>query len=272
MKIGKFMNLSQLLDLVNESDCQTLPNKSCQVPTGESALGLNAFKRLDFKKNRMIIVERVNQDFYRFCKVRLSKFSFSREAYDFVRACRTNRIIIIDGTDNINSLLTLFAQDQDFYKILSQISSQEIDYKEPNYYSLAMGFEEFYYQEDKEEDANLTIEEIYERDFSFYLDEWSDEYPPSFDANSPFDEEDYQMIDEWVELIKDGRRDGRRIENSQLISKKMKGYFITSKMEFFEDDLERCDEEGEPYIREILIGNKLLSSKQFTNLTVKEPF
>ena len=268
MKIGKFMNLSQLLDLVNESDCQTLPDKSCQVPTGESILGSNAFKRLDFKKNRMIIVERVDQDFIRDCKVRLSKFSFSRVAYDKIRACRTNRIIIIDGTDNINSLLALFSQDQNFYKILSQISSQEIDYKEPDYYRLAIGFDEFYYQENKEEDANLTIEEIYERDFSFYLDDWSDEYPPSFDANSPFDEEDYQMIDEWVELIKDGRR----IENSQLISKKMKGYFITSKMEFFEDDLERYDEEGEPYIREILIGNKLLSSKQFTNLTVREPF
>ena len=259
------MNLSQLLDLVNESDYQTLPNKSCRVPTGESILGSNAFKRLDFKKNRMIIVERVDQEFFRDCKVRLSKFSFSRVAYDKIRACRTNRIIIIDSTDNINSFLALFAQDQNFYKILSQISSQEIDYKEPDYYRLAMGFDVFDYQEIQEEDPNLTIEEIYE---IYYLDDWSDEYQPWFNPNSPFDEEDYQEIDEWVELIKDGRR----IENSQLISKKMKGYFITSKMEFFEDDLERYDEEGEPYIREILIGNKLLSSKQFTNLTVREPF
>jgi hypothetical protein len=271
------MNLSQLLDLVNESDYQTLPNKSCRVPTGESILGSNAFKRLDFKKNRMIIVERVDQEFFRDCKVKLSKFSFSREAYDFVRACRTNRIIIIDGIDNINSLLTLFTQDQDFYKILPQIPNQEINYNEPNYYRLADGgnsnrFEEFYYQEDNEKDANLTIEEIYERDFSFYLDDWSDEFPPSFDTNSPFDEENYQMIDEWVELITYGSADGRRIENSQLISKRLKGYSIPRNMEFIEDGLERYDEEGEPYIREILIGNKLLSSKQFTNLTVREPF
>ena len=262
------MNLSQLLDLVNESDCQTLPDKFCRVPTGESILGSNAFKRLDFKKNRMIIVERVDQDFIRDCKVRLSKFSFSRLAYDMIRACRTNRIIIIDSTDNINSFLALFAQDQNFYKILSQISIQEIDYKEPDYYSLAMGFEEFYYHEDKEEDANLTIEEIYERDFSFYLDDWSDEYPPSFDANSPFDEEDYQMIDEWVELIKDGRR----IENSQLISKNLKGRITQSGGHFVEDDFGKNGEESEPYIREVLIGNKLLSSKQFTNLTIRELF
>ncbi|SVB84844.1 uncharacterized protein METZ01_LOCUS237698, partial [marine metagenome] len=140
------MNLSQLLDLVNESDCQTLPDKFCRVPTGESILGSNAFKRLDFKKNRMIIVERVDQDFIRDCKVRLSKFSFSRLAYDMIRACRTNRIIIIDSTDNINSFLALFAQDQNFYKILSQISIQEIDYKEPDYYRLARGFDEFDYQ------------------------------------------------------------------------------------------------------------------------------
>ena len=259
------MNLSQLLDLVNESDYQTLPNKSCRVPTGESILGSNAFKRLDFKKNRMIIVERVDQEFFRDCKVRLSKFSFSRVAYDKIRACRTNRIIIIDGTDNINSLLALFAQDQNFYKILSQISSQEIDYKEPDYYRLAMGFDEFDYQEIQEEDPNLTIEEIYE---IYYLDDWSDEYPPSFDANSPFDEEDYQMIDEWVELIKDGRR----IENSQLISKNLKGRVTLSGGHFIGDDFLKIGGESEPYIREILIGNKLLSSKQFTNLTVREPF
>ena len=266
------MNLSQLLDLVNESDCQTLPDKFCRVPTGESILGSNAFKRLDFKKNRMIIVERVDQEFFRDCKVRLSKFSFSRLAYDMIRACRTNRIIIIDSTDNINSFLALFAQDQNFYKILSQISIQEIDYKEPDYYRLAMGFEEFCYQENKEKDANLTIEEIFERDFSFYLDEYSDEYPPSFDANSPFDKEDYQMIDEWVELIKYDFADGRRIENSQLISKRSRGYSIPRNMEFIEDGLERYDEEGEPYIREILIGNKLLSSKQFANLTARKLF
>ena len=259
------MNLSQLLDLVNESDCQTLPDKSCQVPTGESILGSNAFKRLDFKKNRMIIVERVDQEFFRDCKVRLSKFSFSRLAYDMIRACRTNRIIIIDSTDNINSFLALFAQDQNFYKILSQISSQEIDYKEPDYYRLAMGFDEFDYQEIQEEDANLTIEEIYE---IYYLDDFSNEYPPSFDANSPFDEEDYQVIDEWVELIKDGRR----IENSQLISKRIKGRMTIQRLQVHEDDFLKKGGESEPYIREVLIGNKLLSSKQFTNLTVRELF
>ncbi len=267
------MNLSQLLDLVNECDSQTLTDNSILVPTGKPVLGSNAFRRLDFNKNQMIIVERVDQDFYRFCKVRLSKFSFSKEAYDFVRGCRTKRIIIIDGTDNINSLLTLFAQDQDFYKILPQIPNQEINYKEPNYYRLADGgnssfFEEFYYHEDKEEDANLTIEEIFERDYKFYVDDCSSDFPPSFDANSPFDEEDYQEIDGWVELIKDGRR----IENSQLISKKMKGYFITSKMEFFEDDFVKIGGESEPYIREVLIGNKLLSSKQFANLTARKLF
>ena len=256
------MNLSQLLDLVNESDCQTLPDKSCQVPTGESILGSNAFKRLDFKKNRMIIVERVDQDFIRDCKVRLSKFSFSRLAYDMIRACRTNRIIIIDSTDNINSFLALFAQDQNFYKILSQISSQEIDYKEPDYYRLARGFDEFDYQEIQEEDPNLTIEEIYE---IYYLDDYSNEYQPWFNPNSPFDEEDYQEIDEWVELIKDGRR----IENSQLISKNLKG---TYRRNFFADDFGKNGEESEPYIREVLIGNKLLSSKEFTNLTTRKLF
>jgi hypothetical protein len=266
MKIGKFMNLSQLLDLVNESDCQTLPDKFCRVPTGESILGSNAFKRLDFKKNRMIIVERVDQEFFRDCKVRLSKFSFSRLAYDMIRACRTNRIIIIDSTDNINSFLALFAQDQNFYKILSQISIQEIDYKEPDYYRLARGFDEFDYQEIQEEDPYLTIEEIYE---IYYLDDLSNEYQPWFNANSPFDDEDdYQEIDGWVELIKDGRR----IENSQLISKNVKGRITLSGGHFFGDDFLKIGGESEPYIREILIGNKLLSSKQFTNLTVREPF
>ena len=259
------MNLSQLLDLVNESDCQTLPDKFCRVPTGESILGSNAFKRLDFKKNRMIIVERVDQDFIRDCKVRLSKFSFSRLAYDMIRACRTNRIIIIDSTDNINSFLALFAQDQNFYKILSQISSQEIDYKEPDYYRLARGFDELDYQEIQEEDPYLTIEEIYE---IYYLNDYSDEYQPWFDANSPFDEDDYQKIDEWVELIKDGRR----IENSQLISKNLKGRITQSGGHFVEDDFGKNGEESEPYIREVLIGNKLLSSKQFTNLTIRELF
>ncbi len=271
------MNLSQLLDLVNECDSQTLTDNSILVPTGEPVLGSNAFRRLDFNKNQMIIVERVDQDFYRFCKVRLSKFSFSKEAYDFVRGCRTKRIIIIDGTDNINSLLTLFAQDQDFYKILPQIPNQEINYKEPNYYRLADGgnssfFEEFYYQEDKEKDANLTIEEIFERDYISYLDDCSSDFPPSFDANSPFDKEDYQMIDEWVELIKYDFADGRRIENSQLISKNVKGRITLSGGHFFGDDFLKIGGESEPYIREILIGNKLLSSKQFANLTARELF
>ena len=259
------MNLSQLLDLVNESDCQTLPDKFCRVPTGESILGSNAFKRLDFKKNRMIIVERVDQEFFRDCKVRLSKFSFSRLAYDMIRACRTNRIIIIDSTDNINSFLALFAQDQNFYKILSQISSQEIDYKEPDYYKLARGFDELDYQEIQEEDPYLTIEEIYE---IYYLNDYSDEYQPWFDANSPFDEDDYQEIDEWVELIKDGRR----IENSQLISKNLKGRVTLSGGHFVKDDFLKIGGESEPYISEVLIGNKLLSNKQFTNLTVRETF
>jgi hypothetical protein len=97
------------------------------------------------------------------------------------------------------------------------------------------------------------------------LDDYSNEYQPWFNPNSPFDEEDYQEIDEWVELIKDGRR----IENSQLISKNLKG---TYRRNFFADDFGKNGEESEPYIREVLIGNKLLSSKEFTNLTTRKLF
>ncbi len=48
------MNLSQLLDLVNECDSQTLTDNSILVPTGEPVLGSNAFRRLDFKKNQWL--------------------------------------------------------------------------------------------------------------------------------------------------------------------------------------------------------------------------
>ena len=71
-----------------------------------------------------------------------------------------------------------------------------------------------------------------------------------------------------VELIKDGRR----IENSQLISKNLKGRLTFSGGHFVEDDFLKIGGESEPYISEVLIGNKLLSSKQFTNLTVRELF
>ena len=267
MKTDEFINLSQLLDLANDSNSQTLTDKHCRVPTGASILEDNTFKTLEFKKNRMIIVERVDQEFIRDCKVKLSKFSFSRIAYDKIRACRTKRIFIIDNTDNINNFLTLFTKNQDFYKILPQISSQIIDYKDPDYYTLADGFDEFDYMlaypEIQEEDVNITTEEIY---VFHYLDNYSNEYPPSFDADSPFDKEDYQLIDEWVEIIKDGRR----VENSQLVSKNLKGNMNTSRLDFKEDNFWKNGGESKPYIREVLLGNKLLSSKEFINLTTRK--
>ena len=266
MKTDEFINLSQLLDLANESNSQTLTDKHCRVPTGSSILEGNAFKRLEFQKNRMIIVERVDQEFFRDCKVRLSRFSFSKIAHDMIKACSTKRIFIIDNADNINNFLTLFTKDQDFYKILSQISSQVIDYKEPDYYTLAFGFDEFEYTlaypEIKEEDVNITTEEIFEY---HYLPDYSDEYPPSFDANSPFDQSGYQTIDEWVELTKDGRR----IENNLLVSKRLHGRITLSGLHFIESNFFK-GQESEPYIREVLIGNKLLSSKEFINLTTRK--
>ena len=262
MKIDEFINLSQLLDLANESNSQTLPDKHCRVPTGASILEGNAFKRLEFQKNRMIIVERVDQEFFRDCKVRLSRFSFSKIAYDKIKACRTKRIFIIDNADNINSFLEMITKDQNFYKVLPQISNQVIDYKEPNYYTLSEGFDENNYQEIQEEDVNITLEEIYEY---HYLDYYSNEYTPSFDADSPFDQTDYQLIDEWVELIKDGRR----IENSQLVSKNLNGRFTMSGLHFIESNFLK-NKESEPYIREVLIGNKLLPSKEFINLTTRK--
>ena len=267
MKIDEFINLSQLLDLANESNSQTLPDKHCRVPTGASILEGNAFKRLEFQKNRMIIVERVDQEFFRDCKVRLSRLSFSKIAYEKIKACRTKRIFIIDNTDNIDSFLTLFAKDHNFSKVLPQISNQVIDYKEPNYYTLASGFNDFGYEEYEDyeefEDLNIASETIYE---DFYLPDYSDEYPPSFDADSPFDEEEYQLIDEWVEIIKDGRR----VENSQLVSKNLKGRFTMSGLHFIESNFLKNGIESEPYIREVLIGNKLLSSKEFINLTTRK--
>jgi len=267
MKIDEFINLSQLLDLANESNSQTLPDKHCRVPTGASILEGNAFKRLEFQKNRMIIVERVDQEFFRDCKVRLSRLSFSKIAYEKIKACRTKRIFIIDNTDNIDSFLTLFAKDHNFSKVLPQISNQVIDYKEPNYYTLASGFNDFGYEEYEDyeefEDLNIASETIYE---DFYLPDYSDEYPPSFDADSPFDEEEYQLIDEWVEIIKDGRR----VENSQLVSKNLKGRFTMSGLHFIESNFLKNGIESEPYIREVLIGNKLLSSKEFINLTIRK--
>ena len=267
MKIDEFINLSQLLDLANESNSQTLPDKHCRVPTGASILEDNAFKRLEFKKNRMIIVERVDQEFFRDCKVRLSRFSFSKIAYEMIKACRTTRIFIIDNTDNINNFLTLFAKDQNFSKILPQISSQVIDYKELNYYGLAYNFDEFEYTleypEIKEEDVNITTEEIFEY---HYLPDYEYEYPPSFDANSPFDQTGYQKIDEWVKIIKDGSR----VENSQLVSKGLKGRFTLSGLHFIESNFLNSGIESEPYIREVLIGNKLLSNKEFINLTTRK--
>ena len=262
MKKDGSMNLKQLLDLVIESNSQSLQDNFCKVPTGTSALESNAFRRLDFKVNRMIIVERVDQEFIRDCKVKLSKFSFSKLAHDKIRACRTKRIFIIDGLENINSFLELFAQDQNFYRALPHISSQIIDYKNPYYYALAYGFDELDYEE--YEDLNIASEEIYE---DFYLPDYSYEYPPSFDADSPFDEEDYQLIDEWVETIKDGRR----VENSQLISKNLKGNMHMSRLDFKEDIFRKNREESEPYIREVLIENKLLSSKEFSNLFTSKP-
>jgi hypothetical protein len=267
MKTDEFINLSQLLDLANESNSQTLPDKHCRVPTGASILEGNAFKRLEFKKNRMIIVERVDQEFFRDCKVRLSRLSFSKIAYEKIKACRTKRIFIIDNTDNIDSFLTLFAKDHNFSKVLPQISNQVIDYKEPNYYTLASGFNDFGYEEYEDyeefEDLNIASETIYE---DFYLPDYSDEYPPSFDADSPFDEEEYQLIDEWVEIIKDGRR----VENSQLVSKNLKGRFTMSGLHFIESNFLKNGIESEPYIREVLIGNKFLSSKEFINLTTRK--
>ena len=267
MKTDEFINLSQLLDLANESNSQTLTDKHCQVPTGTSVLEDNAFKRLEFQKNRMIIVERVDQEFFRDCKVRLSRFSFSKIAYDMIKACRTKRIIIIDNTDNINNFLKLFSKDQNFSKVLPQISNQVIDYKDPAYYYLASGFNDFGYEEYEDyeefEDLNIASETIYE---DFYLPDYSDEYPPSFNADSPFDKIEYQLIDEWVEIIKDGRR----VENSQLVSKGLKGRLTLSGLHFIESDYLKSGIESEPYIREVLIGNKLLSSKEFINLTTRK--
>ena len=262
MKKDGSMNLIQLLDLVNESNSQTLPGEFCRVPTGAS---INFdFKWLEFQTNRMIIVERVDQEFVRDCKVKLSKFSFSKLAHDKIRACRTKRIFIIDGSENINSFLELFAQDLNFSKSLPQILSEVIDYKQPDYYSLSEGFDENDYQDSLEIDVNTTLEEIYEND---YLDYYSDEYPPSFDADSPFDEEDYQLIDEWVEIIKDGRR----VENSQLISKNFKGRITLSGGHFIEDHFKKNGLENEPYIKEILIEYKVLTSKEFSNLFTSKP-
>ena len=251
------MNLSQLLDLVNKSKRETLPGEFFRVPSGAS-ISLD-FKRLEFQTNRMVIVERVDQEFVRDCKVKLSKFSFSKLARDKIRACRTKRIYIIEGSENINDFLKLFAQDQNFSKSLPQILSEVIDYKQPDYYSLSEGFDVANYLGTSFDIDDNTAEEIYEND---YLDYYSDEYPPSFDADSPFDEEDYQLIDEWVEIIKDGRR----VENSQLISKNFKGRITLSGGHFIEDHFKKNGLENEPYIKEILIENKVLTSKEFSNL------
>ena len=262
MKKDGSMNLIQLLDLVNESNSQTLPGEFCRVPTGAS---INFdFKWLEFQTNRMIIVERVDQEFVRDCKVKLSKFSFSKLARDKIRACRTKRIYIIEGSENINDFLKLFAQDQNFSKSLPQILSEVIDYKQPDYYSLSEGFDVANYLGTSIDIDDSSVEEIYEND---YLDYYSDEYPPSFDADSPFDEEDYQLIDEWVEIIKDGRR----VENSQLISKNFKGRITLSGGHFIEDHFKKNGLENEPYIKEILIENKVLTSKEFSNLFTSKP-
>lgn len=262
MKKDGSMNLTKLLDLVNESNSETLPGEFCRVPT-EPSINFD-FKMLEFQTNRMIIVERVDQEFIRNCKVKLSKFSFSKLAHDKIKACRTKRIFIIDGSENINSFLKVFAQDQNFSKSLPEISSEVINYKQPDYYSLFEGFDIADYQGNSDIDNDTILEEIYEND---YLDYYSDVYPPSFDAHSPFDEEDYQLIDEWIEIIKDGRR----VENSQLISKNLKGNMHISRLDFKEDIFRKNSEESEPYIREVLIGNKLLSSKEFSNLFTSKP-
>ena len=76
----------------------------------------------------------------------------------------------------------------------------------------------------------------------------------------------FVLEEKWVKIIKDGSR----VENSQLVSKGLKGRFTLSGLHFIESNFLNSGIESEPYIREVLIGNKLLSNKEFINLTTRK--
>jgi hypothetical protein len=113
---------------------------------------------------------------------------------------------------------------------------------------------------DEDECLELTSEECYD----IYLDH-SIEEQVSFDADSPFSAEDYEEIGDWVEL----ESNGERVESSQIYSKKIHGHTLVGDLSFYEDEYISYGEEGEPYIKEIIIGRSLIPDKVFSELVNK---
>jgi hypothetical protein len=256
----RFHKLEELIDDIND---RIVLEDKYSVPTGVSILSgwIEAFDKISLKKDQMILVERTDMNFYRSCKIKQSFVSFSELAYDKIKACRTTKLFIIDGMDGINDFFKSFAQCKDLYRSLSQVKNYEINYREPLYYREASSFIELDESElwmvDGDDIEDLSYDEIYD----LYLLDVIDE-DTSFDADSPFSEEDYEIINSWVEI----ESSGEKLEDNQIYSKKIHGRMHMNDLSVSYDGYRPSGEESEPYIREVVIGNNLISVNSFYSL------
>lgn len=254
------MKFSKLQGLISKINNYTELDDDYVIPTsvGVTAGWREAYQSLKLDDDQLIFVERVNQQFSRRCKVKLSLFSFKKEGLDIVESCRTLNLFIIHGKNDINHFFKEFIFCQDFSKALSKVKNQKITYREPSYYKESeyfLSIEDYEWMEEEGGCDNISLEDCYK----LYLDQLI-ETNVSFDADSPFSIEDYKIIDEWVEL-----KPNEKIENNQIYSKAIHGR-VLSDLSVDHDGYTPHGDESKPYIKEIVIGNKLVSKEVFFEL------
>ena len=255
------MKLKQIQEIVKAiSGIETL-GRNQSVPNGKSILedGLDSFK---LKSNQLILVESIESILSRSCKVKLNTWNpFRKHAKDKIKVCRTVSIYVITTIESINDTFINFHKCRDFYKSIEPIKHKLYKYKEPEYYSNAdiylvseesdADLENEYYQ-------SLSLEEKYEE----YLDYCKYENEIDYSGINPLSPFEYRQVDEWVEI-----NNGDRISNEKVISKGIKGHMVMKGPTFYEDNFNFDDKgEGEPFISDIIIGDKLLSVDDFINL------
>ena len=267
------MKLEQIQEIVKDIPGVKVLDNDQEIPNGKSALelkgGLDSFK---LKSNQLILVESIESTLSRSCKVRLNAWNpFHKQARDKIKVRHTNSIYVITTVTSINDLFVNFHKYRDFYKSIESIKYKLYDYREPEYYNDANIYSyldtsdelEDYQQnlspDELEDYQNLSPDEQYE-DYLYCRAYEDDEI--DYSGINPLSPLEYRQVGEWVEV-----NDGDRISNEKVISKGIKGHMVINGPTFYEDNFNFDDKgEGEQFISDIIIGDKLLSIDGFTNL------
>ena len=265
------MKLEQIQEIVKDIPGVKVLDNDQKIPNGKSVLelkgGLDSFK---LKSNQLILVESIESTLSRSCKVRLNAWNpFRKRARDKIKVRHTDSIYVITTVTSINDLFVNFHKYRDFYKSIESIKYKLYDYREPEYYNDA-NIESYLYTEEEEfefidtseqlEDyQNLSPDEQYE-DYLYCRAYEDDEI--DYSGINPLSPLEYRQVGEWVEVD-----DGDRISNEKVITKEIKGRWAPRTLLFFENNFNFDDKgEGEQFISDIIIGDKLLSIDGFTNL------